>query len=344
MPKHSIVVTSINPPTFCMDRLAEGAATNHWTLIVAGDSKTPDEAYADREDIHYLSLASQKGAGYALSALMPERTYGRKMFGYLEAIAAGCDYLIDTDDDNRPIEGFFVPRDNPDFGGVSNGDCLTFRDSGWVNIYRYFAPAANIWPRGNPLSEIKTPLPCEASTEPFKASIYQGLANGAPDVDAVHRLVHPHSGFLFEKRPPIQLAGGSWCAFNSQNTTWLPSVFPLLYLPLTCSFRMTDIYRGYIAQRIVRESGEGILFHGATVHQDRNEHSIIRDFQDEVMCYLDDGMFAKRLDALDLAGQPIEEMLRRCYELAASHAYVESRELAFLDAWITDCRNIGILP
>ncbi|RYD46262.1 MAG: DUF288 domain-containing protein [Verrucomicrobiaceae bacterium] len=342
MPKHSIVVTSINSPTDCVELLASGALEHGWNFYVAGDTKTPEKAYAGREDILFLGIGAQKSSGFALSSLVPERTYGRKMFGYLQAISDGSDYIIDTDDDNRPKKGFFQPRDTLAFCGLTSDQCVTFSDAGWVNIYRYFATAANIWPRGNPLSEIKTPLPVTGCLQPVKASIFQGLADGAPDIDAVHRLVHPHSEFLFEDRPPLQLVGNTWCSFNSQNTTWSKDVFLLLYLPLTCSFRMTDIYRSYIAQRIVRELGQGVVFHSATVHQDRNEHSIIRDFRDEVMNYLDDGLFAQRLDALDLAGMSLADMLRECYACGTLHGYVTAAETDYLQAWIGDCGKLGV--
>ncbi len=344
MPKHSIVVTSINPPTESIERLAAGARKHGWSFYVAGDTKTPTPTYIERDDIIFLSIEDQKAAGYSLSGLVPERTYGRKMFGYLQAIADGCDYIIDTDDDNWPKEKFFDARDTLEFCGLSEDRCVTFRDAGWVNIYRHFAAAANIWPRGNPLSQIKTPLPVTGEYSPVKASIFQGLAEGAPDVDAIHRLVHPHSEFAFEDREPLQLIGTTWCAFNSQNTTWSRDVFLLLYLPLTCSFRMTDIYRSYIAQRIVRERGQGVVFHNATVHQDRNEHSLIRDFKDEVMCYLDDGLFSQRLDALDLQDMGLAEMLRACYACARLHGYVEAAEETYLESWIADCKKLEVAP
>ena len=84
--------------------------------------------------------------------------------------------------------------------------------------------------------------------------IQQGLADGNPDVDAIFRLVLPLP-MNFGRKPPIALCRGAWCPFNSQNTSWWPAAYPLLYLPAYCSFRMTDIWRSFVAQRICWENG-----------------------------------------------------------------------------------------
>ncbi|WP_071675493.1 STELLO glycosyltransferase family protein [Nioella nitratireducens] len=345
--KHCIVVTTINAPTISLERVAKGAAKNSWSLIVAGDTKTPAEPYAVRDDIDFIGYDDQSESGYALAKVVRERSYTRKMFGYLKAIESGASYIVETDDDNWPKPDFFVDRDKM-FGVVPGLEefCSipTYKGTGWLNIYRYFAPASNIWPRGFPLSLIGKPFPVESEgLKSNNALILQGLADGAPDVDAVHRFVYPGVEFLFDRCRPLQLEVGSWCPFNSQNTSWRKEAFFLLYLPATCSFRMTDIYRGYIAQRIVQEMGKSIVFHDATVHQDRNEHSIIRDFKDEVMNYCDDGDLISGLEKLDLSGLSKANMLRRCYELAISEGYCDPDENIILEAWIEDCSKLGVL-
>jgi hypothetical protein len=201
-----------------------------------------------------------------------------------------------------------------------------------------------VWPRGYPLSKIREPLPLQAAShQTIDSIIFQGLAEGAPDVDAVHRLVFPHQEYVFNAQAPIEIRKAAYCPFNSQNTTWNKASFFLMYLPFTCSFRMTDIYRSFIAQRIVQEMGRGILFHHATVHQDRNVHSIISDFRDEVMCYTDDGAYIAGLEQLDLSGQSSAEMLVSCYEFSVTKGYVKDAEMEGVLAWIHDLSSIGIL-
>lgn len=341
--KHSIVITTINEPTVSVERIATGAAKNGWDVIIAGDTKTPDDIFHAREDLTYLSFEAQEAAGWNLSTIISSRTYARKMFGYLQAFSAESDYIIDTDDDNWPLEDFFTPRNDLSFANVSSDGCFAFEQSGWVNIYQHFSPASNVWPRGYPLSEIKNTLPLAKMTkQPVDSIIFQGLAEGAPDVDAVHRLVFPNQEYTFNREIPIEIRAGSYCPFNSQNTTWQKDSFFLMYLPFTCSFRMTDIYRSYIAQRIVQQMGRGVLFHHATVHQDRNIHSIITDFRDEVMCYTDDGGFMAGLAALDLNGLSRGEMLTRCYAFAEEKGYVTADEKNGVAAWIKDLERAGV--
>lgn len=79
--------------------------------------------------------------------------------------------------------------------------------------------------------------------------IQQGLADNNPDVDAIYRLILPFPT-IFRKGRKVALGNNSWSPFNSQNTTWWKKAFPLLYLPSYCSFRMTDIWRSFVAQRI----------------------------------------------------------------------------------------------
>ena len=43
----------------------------------------------------------------------------------------------------------------------------------------------------------------------------------------------------------------------------LKPVARLMYLPSTCTFRMTDIWRSLIAQRCLWELGQGVVFHAA---------------------------------------------------------------------------------
>lgn len=341
--KHSVVITTINAPTFSLERVAKGAAENNWKLIIAGDSKTNDEAYEARQDLTYLSFSNQKSSGYKLADIVPSKTYARKMFGYLQAFNDDSDYIIDTDDDNWPLSDFFIPRDNLAFANADDGKCFSFRECGWVNIYQHFCPASNVWPRGYPLSRLKEPLPLQAARhQSIDSIIFQGLAEGAPDVDAVHRLVFPHQEYVFNAQVPIEIRKAAYCPFNSQNTTWNKDSFFLMYLPFTCSFRMTDIYRSFIAQRIVQEMGRGVLFHHATVHQDRNVHSIISDFRDEVMCYTDDGAYIDGLAQLDLSGQSQAEMLISCYEFSVMKGYVKSAEMEGVLAWVHDLSTVGI--
>ena len=154
--------------------------------------------------------------------------------------------------------------------------------------------------------------------------IQQGLVDGDPDVDAIYRLVLDLP-FQFTAGPSVALGPGAWCPFNSQNTSWWPEAYPLMYLPAYCSFRMTDIWRSFVAQRIAWENGWSVLFHEATVRQRRNPHDLLRDFRDEVPGYLANREICAALQALELepGGLRVAANMRRSYELSVAHGWVD---------------------
>src|SRR5262249_22014991 len=145
--------------------------------------------------------------------------------------------------------------------------------------------------------------------------IQQGLADGNPDVDAIWRLT-VFDDVRFKDAPSLGLRPGAWCPFNSQNTWWWSEAFPLMYLPSHCTFRMTDIWRSLIAQRCVCELGGSVVFHAADVDQDRNEHNLLRDFEDEVPGYLKNAKIAAILAGLSLKSgrDSASQNLLACYE------------------------------
>jgi hypothetical protein len=111
-----------------------------------------------------------------------------------------------------------------------------------------------------------------------------------------------------------------------------------LYLPAYCSFRMTDIWRSFVAQRIAWANGWSILFHEANVWQERNDHSLMRDFADEVPGYLNNRAMCAKLNALDLkpGADQMGENLRICYGALVEAGWVGEQELPLLDAWLED--------
>ena len=136
----------------------------------------------------------------------------------------------------------------------------------------------------------------------------------------------------------MALAEGSWCPFNSQNTTWWRDAFPLMYLPAYCSFRMTDIWRSFVAQRIAWTNNWSVLFHEPTVWQERNEHDLMRDFRDEVPGYLHNKSICEQLGKLSLRSgmENLGENLQVCYEKLVSMELIDRKELELVAAWLDD--------
>jgi hypothetical protein len=267
--------------------------------------------------------------GYA--KICPLGHYARKNIGYLLAMRSEACLILETDDDNIPRTEFWRDRHLRVRAPLFNAE-------GWVNIYRYFTDAL-IWPRGLPLDAIRGSLPPLESLalQDLTCPIQQGLADENPDVDAIYRLVLPlPQNFRADRQ--VALGAGSWCPFNSQNTAWWPQAYPLLYLPAYCSFRMTDIWRSFVAQKIAWVNSWNVLFHGPNVWQERNDHNLMRDFADEVPGYLNNRSMCEALNSLNLEPgiEAIPANLERCYQSLVSHGWVGKQELMLLEAWLKD--------
>ena len=329
MQQTALIVTSISAPNAVLKSLAQGAAQHDVEFIVIGDEKSPRDFRLD--GCRFYGMDEQRELDLAFAKKCPTRHYARKNIGYLLALRNGAATMIETDDDNFPEETFWSDRQRRQSAALS-------KNAGHVNVYRYFSDA-NIWPRGLPLDKILTPPPpFELLTKTdVDCPIQQGLANENPDVDAIYRLTLPlPQNFRRDRR--VALGDGSWCPFNSQNTTWWRDAFPLLYLPAYCSFRMTDIWRSFVAQRIAWANGWSILFHEPTVWQERNEHNLMRDFTDEVPGYLHNAAICDALAALNLKPgvANLSQNLWICYEKLVERRWVGEQELELLDAWIAD--------
>jgi hypothetical protein len=101
---------------------------------------------------------------------------------------------------------------------------------------------------------------------------------------------------------------------------------------------MTDIWRSFIVQRIAWTCGWKILFHEADVIQDRNEHNLLKDFEDEIPGYLNNSRICKMLEDLDLnrGEKNISENLLRCYLMMTKNNFIGKEELPLLDAWLSE--------
>lgn len=331
MPSISLILTSINRPNSVMQRLAEGARKHGWSMIIVGDTKSPSDFAL--EGAEFLDMRRQLELPFRFAHKCPTRHYTRKNIGYLVAMARGTDLIVETDDDNFPLDGFFAQRERHRAASHVDG-------RKWTNVYRYFTDA-NIWPRGLPLDEITAELAPfdQLPVHTVDSPVQQGLADANPDVDAIYRLALPLPiHFRTDRR--VSLGKGNWCPFNSQNTTWWPDAYPLLYLPAHCSFRMTDIWRSFIAQRIMWENNWFLTFHEPTVEQDRNDHNLMKDFEDEVAGYLNNASIAERLAALPLASgvAALPDNMRLCYEELVRMSLIGEDELSLLDLWLDGIR------
>lgn len=332
--KH-LVVTSVNSPTASMIALSDLCARRNISFHVIGDLRSPEKF--DLPNAKFYTLEQQRKLPFNYSSVCPVGHYARKNIGYLLAFSEGADTVFETDDDNKPYDCFFDPF--PEKLSVRRVD-----EPGWVNVYKLFTDR-NVWPRGLPLDYIS-----RSTTHSFEkidnsvSPIMQGLADGDPDVDAIFRLVLNEEIF-FKDDQPVFLAPGSWCPFNSQNTRWSKTVFPLMYLPFSCSFRMTDIWRSFVALAILHKNNMGITFHRATVFQDRNVHNFLKDFEDEISGYLGNSRMVEILHSIDLkvGRNYFMDNMFKCYDVLIEHGFFDTNERNLLSKWADDLDRLGVL-
>lgn len=280
-----IVITTVSPPT---DDVKKLAALEGWKVVVVGDLKTPKDW--NHTNCVYLSVDEQKRLGYRIASALGYNSYTRKMIGYLYAIQHGARYVYDTDDDNHPKSGAL------DFELGTNTSGLVYgapSPSGTFNPYAHFGQPS-IWPRGYPLRDVREQNGAIYTLCRFRTpAVQQGVVDGDPDVDAIFRLTRRPWGrqavnVTFDSRAPsVTLARGIMAPFNSQNTMFSRDALWCLFLPITVAFRVTDIWRGYWAQRLLWLIGQRIAFFPPNAVQVRNPHDYLKDFTDETQMYAD---------------------------------------------------------
>lgn len=329
-----LIITSIaNEHQPALKQFAVAALQRNLRFIVVGDTKSPNDFNIKGCD--FYSIARQEALNFDLSKILPLNHYARKNLGYLIAMSEGAEIIIETDDDNFPMEDFWHNR-------TKRVNAHLLSNKGWVNVYKYFTDV-HIWPRGFALENIRDTLPLLENKQYIYCPIQQGLADANPDVDAIYRLTLPLP-IIFNKAENIALGSYSFCPFNSQNTTWFKEAFPLLYLPSFSSFRMTDIWRSFVAQRIAWTCGWSILFHQSTVWQERNEHNLMNDFRDEMAGYNNNAQIYESLKVLNLKKgvDNIPLNLIICYQKLIELGLVDQKEIILLEAWLKDIHSFNL--
>ncbi len=327
----TIITTIAQPTSSVLSLLDKIRETNG--MVVIGDQKGPISF--NIENALFYSLEAQLKLELKLANLLPKGHYSRKNLGYLIAMQKGEECIYETDDDNAPNESWYLRE--------KKTKAYITKAAQWINVYKHFTEEA-IWPRGFLLDRLCTPhsLPKhDGIISEIEAPIQQGLADVSPDVDAIWRLTQDRE-FYFERKESIALPAGSWCPFNTQSTWWWEEAFPLLYLPSYCSFRMTDIWKSFVAQRCLWEMGYMVVFHSPEVNQQRNYHNLIKDFEAEISGYTKNEVLTQTLEKTTLIPGK-ENALRNlvvCYEALISKGLMPSEEMPLVRAWAEDVERL----
>lgn len=323
--KKFLVITTINKPTKAVYKFLD-ILWDEWKVIIVGDRKWPTD-YIKHDKLIFLDIETQYKLYPEFAKAIPEKHYARKNIWYYHAIKLWADYIAETDDDNIPYDFY------PQFIDDKEFLCNVIDDNSSVNIYNYFTDK-KIWPRGLDLKYInKKPEVFNISQKIIKPYIQHSLEDKDPDVDAIYRLVLWEEVY-FDKNKNIALWNNARCPFNTQNTYWHKEVFPFLYVPHTVIWRACDIRKSYIAQKWVKELWWNVLFQSPTVYQERNDHDLQVDFNEEIVCYKEVWNLIDILDKMDIGNLTTAEMLVNIYKDLIVKWYFNAMEIESINYWV----------
>ena len=338
-----------------------------WCLVVVLDkhsTSTYNTGWFEGEghtSVVVLTPSDQEKLSDPFVKLLPWNHFGRKNVGYLYAIQHGATIIWDFDDDNglKFWLSKAAPPDAPSLDNtlrnISTADILEVRvplKHKWPTYNPYptlGAPFTPCWPRGLPLDDIKEPRSnsTQLATVHMKASsigVLQSLAEYEPDVDAVYRLTMPIP-FFFKRTTetrPLMVPLGVLTPYNAQATLHFQKSFFCLFLPITVTGRVTDIWRSFIAQRLFWDVDLHFGFVARPlVVQDRNTHSNSADFVSEDHIYNRAKQLIKFLGSWKGRGKSIVSRTEELWIALYERHYVELEDVKLIQLWLQSLINIG---
>jgi hypothetical protein len=266
-----IATTTIFPPSKALQKFAQ---MKDWTLVIAGDLKTPHTEYLSMENVVYLHPDEQSRLYPRLSELIGWNCIQRRNIALLHAYKLGAEIIALVDDDNIPDEHW--------------GENLLIGKPTKCKVYTptkcpVFDPLSateysHLWHRGFPIQYLNVKNSLERSFDIVTPDIQADFWNGDPDVDAICRMEHaPDCAFNPAMFP---FASPKPSPFNSQNTFLSRKVVPD-YFCFPFVGRMDDIWGAYYCWA----KGHRVVYSRASVTQERNAHDLTKDFKNEIIGY-----------------------------------------------------------
>lgn len=250
-----IVITSINQPTPAIKAYLK---LPNFRLVVVADKKTPKDYPS--QSLEFLSLSNQAKLFPDLAKALPINSYCRKNLGYLYAWRNfELQWLFETDDDNLPLPTFA----SPDSVKIAYPTVTT--KAQFFNILGLFTKQ-KAWLRGYPLTLINQPAKHRIITKKVRPLLIQSLINADSDFDAVYRLTNGRP-LKLKPNQQVALAKNVYGQVNSQATWWHRQTAALMYFPVTIPWRTADIWRGYLAQKIIWNLSGRLLYFSPQVWQ-----------------------------------------------------------------------------
>jgi hypothetical protein len=328
-----LITTTINVPYGLANWRRAGFDPDD-IFVVAGDQKSPHDKIASFLDELpgkniYLHPNEQERQFPHTSKACGWNCIQRRNLALLFAMTLDPEWIITIDDDNFPIDMGHAALVTDYLSGANDDYKIVRSERGWFNVGQLLEPPVTV--RGYPLSERHVLNNTVGYTGIRDIGVVASLWLGAPDIDAIERMVNNpwvHDG----PNVPVVLERGTWCPFNSQATAYRANLAHLM--PVWPGIgRYDDIFGSFAARAVMDELHEHVLYGPPLVHQDRNPHDLMQDLLKEV-----DGMaMTDELIAALRDARPSNLHMA----FTAVRPFVHDDTANFFDAWLEDLHIIG---
>jgi hypothetical protein len=129
-------------------------------------------------------------------------------------------------------------------------------------------------------------------------------------------------------RQALQFKPFHFSPFNAQATLFMKSAFWSLLLPISVHGRVSDIWRSYIAQRLLWEYESSISFLPPMVIQHRNAHEYLADMQAETDLYFKTNALISFLESWKPKGTSFEKKLLKLFVELYERLHCHSRHIS----------------
>ena len=202
------------------------------------------------------------------------------------------------------------------------------------------------WARGFPLELIQDEHSqgklADDTTLPFSSggkqiAVIQFLADGDPDIDAIHRITKPLPMTFESPRndaKSVLVPTHAYAPYNAQTTIHTKHAFWAMLLPGTVPDRVSDIWRSYFAQCIFADTGLQLVFSPPKVVQERNAHNYLGDSSAERDLYDKSGKLIDFLSAWDSDHDNIPERMEQLWIDLYERGYIEVDDVYAVQMWL----------
>ncbi len=343
--KLALCTTTIHVPALLalMQAHVADRSPTEFMMFVAGDHKTPKEAYDFCNALPNCVAFSpeiQNESGFVVNDMLGWNTVARRNIATLCALKWDADIIVLWDDDNAPMSSDYFDT----FEMLLTGPFSGLRVSGFSN---WFDPGSLLLPpaqqRGFPFD--KPALWRVDSVVGAKIGIASGAILGDPDLDAITRMTNRHAPINVQSASELLRSGvavdfRTWTITNSQNTAFARELAPA-FLMCPQLGRHDDIFSSLIAQRVARERGL-LVHHGQPFcYQQRNQHNTMRDFQMEALGMQHVSEFGAWLEHVHLVdGDSVLGHVQTIYGQMKELAWMPAGVSELGLAWVQDCEKV----